>query len=150
MTGLRLNWRIENPTEIWTSSISEVGRSLQTPRLGETFVKPVDEFSDHTYQVVLKITEEKGMQNEILVIELAMDMKKEDEVAFSTSYILNRMDKFNWPEAEAYFREVLQQQPKDRWERFRCNKLLYQYGDFLGYALLSGDPKNKKKIHLPI
>ena len=50
------------------------------------------------------------------------------------------------PEAEAYFREVLQQQPKDRWERFRCNKLLYQYGDFLGYALLSGDPELQKKI----
>ena len=50
------------------------------------------------------------------------------------------------PEAEAYFIEVLQQQPKDRWERFRCNKLLYQYGDFLGYALLSGDPELQKKI----
>ena len=50
------------------------------------------------------------------------------------------------PEAEAYFREVLQQQPKDRWESFRCNKLLYQYGDFLRYALLSGDPELQKKI----
>ena len=50
------------------------------------------------------------------------------------------------PEAETYFRELLQQQPKDRWERFRRNKLLHQYGDFLGYALLSGDPELQKKV----
>ena len=50
------------------------------------------------------------------------------------------------PEAEAYFRELLQQQPKDRWERFRRNKLLHQYGDFLGYAVLGGAPELQKKI----
>ena len=50
------------------------------------------------------------------------------------------------PEAETYFRELLQQQPKDRWERFRRNKLLHQYGDFLGYALLGGDPELQKKV----
>ena len=50
------------------------------------------------------------------------------------------------PEAEAYFRELLQQQPKDRWERFRRNKLLHQYGDFLGYALLGGDPDLQKEV----
>ena len=50
------------------------------------------------------------------------------------------------PEAETYFRELLQQQPKDRWERFRRNKLLHQYGDFLGYALLGGDPELRKKV----
>ena len=42
------------------------------------------------------------------------------------------------PEAEAYFRELLNTLPEDRWERFRRNKLLYLYGDFLGYALLGG------------
>jgi hypothetical protein len=50
------------------------------------------------------------------------------------------------PEAEAYFKELLQQQPKDRWERFRRNKLLHQYGDFLGYALLGGEPELQGKI----
>jgi hypothetical protein len=49
-------------------------------------------------------------------------------------------------EAEAYFKELLQQQPKDRWERFRRNKLLHQYGDFLGYAVLGGAPELQKKI----
>ncbi len=42
------------------------------------------------------------------------------------------------PEAEAYFQELLRLHPEDRWERFRRNKLLYLYGDFLGYALLGG------------
>ena len=50
------------------------------------------------------------------------------------------------PEAETYFRELLQQQPKDRWERFRRNKLLHQYGDFLGYVLLGGDPDLQKEV----
>ena len=32
MTGLRLSWRVESPTLTWTTSISEVGRSIQTPQ----------------------------------------------------------------------------------------------------------------------
>ena len=103
MTGFRFSWRIENPTEIWTSSISEVGRSLQTPQLGEPLVNPQDESSDHTFEVVLDVPEDfqKGMQNENLVIELVMDMRNEDEVTYSTSYILGREDRQEWPDAEA-------------------------------------------------
>ena len=97
---MRFSWRIKNPTVMWTSSISEVGRSLQTPRLGER----ADQSSDHTYKVVLTIPED--FQNEIesenLVIQLAMDMKKEDEVAFSTSYILDRDHLNTWVESDAY------------------------------------------------
>jgi hypothetical protein len=50
------------------------------------------------------------------------------------------------PEAEAFFRRLLQEVPSDRWERFRRNKLLHQYGDFLGYALLGGGPELQQKI----
>ena len=35
VTGFRLSWRIENPTLAWTTSISEVGRSIQSPLHGE-------------------------------------------------------------------------------------------------------------------
>ena len=55
------------------------------------------------YKVVLTIPDDfqNEKRNENLVIELAMDMKKEDEVALSTSYIINREDKQEWAEAEA-------------------------------------------------
>ena len=38
MTGFRFSWRIENSTVIWSTNISEVGRSIQTPQLNENFV----------------------------------------------------------------------------------------------------------------
>ena len=54
MTGFKLSWRIENPTVKWITSISEVGRSIQTPSLDATFVKPIEESSDHIYNAVLR------------------------------------------------------------------------------------------------
>ena len=98
-----LSWRIEHPAVIWTTSISEVGRIIQTPRLGETLVKTGDESSDNIFNAFLTLPE--NFQEEIgsgsLVIELDLDMSKEDEVAFSTSYKLYRLRK-NWHEAEAH------------------------------------------------
>ena len=43
------------------------------------------------------------------------------------------------PEAERYFEELLNRQPVDSWEQFRRHKLLYLYGEHLGYAVLSGN-----------
>ena len=43
------------------------------------------------------------------------------------------------PQAEHYFEELLNRQPVDSWERFRRHKLLYLYGEHLGYAVLSGN-----------
>ena len=104
MTGFRFSWRIENRTVMWTSSVSKVGRSLQTPRLGEPVLNSADESSDHTYTAVLALPDEfqKEIGNGSLMIELVTDMRKEDEVAFSTSYILNSKSILDWDEAEAY------------------------------------------------
>ena len=43
------------------------------------------------------------------------------------------------PEAERYFEELLNRQPVDSWEQFRRHKLLFLYGEHLGYAVLSGN-----------
>ena len=72
MTGMRLSWRIENENPPLMASISEVGRSIQTPHLGETFDEASSEVSlDHVYKAVLTppkdLVQKIGSQN--LVIE---------------------------------------------------------------------------------
>ena len=43
---------------------------------------------------------------------------------------------------ENYFKTLVEgPKPNDRWNRHRHNKLMHQFGDFLGYTLLSEDPK---------
>ena len=44
MTGFKLSWRIENenPPRLLIATISKVGRSVQTPGLGDSLVEPVD------------------------------------------------------------------------------------------------------------
>ena len=104
ITGFRLSWRIENPTVKWTTSISEVGRSIQTPRLGDAFDKPVDESSDHIYKAVLTMPGhfQENIGNGSLVIELASDMRKEDEmVDFRYSLKLYR-ERETWEKADAH------------------------------------------------
>ena len=84
-----------------------MGRSLQTPQLGEPLVNPAEEFSDHVYKVVLSIP--KDLQKEIkkLVIELVVDMGKEDEMVFSTGYLFNRpWGEKTWPDAEAHCKSL--------------------------------------------
>ena len=102
MTGFKVSWNVKKPTVIWTSSISEVGRPLQTPQLGKILVKPSDASVDHIYKVDLTVTDD--FQAEIgdrtLVIELDVDMRKEDELAFA-GYKLNQRRK-SWIDAEAH------------------------------------------------
>ena len=101
MTGFRLSWRIENPTVKWTTSISEIGTSLQTPRLGDAFVKPHDRSSDHAYKAILtKDFNEEEIGNGTLVIELDVNMREGDKVAL-TSYKLYEEGK-TWVDAETH------------------------------------------------
>ena len=106
MTGIRLSWRLENPTVIWTTTVGEIGRSIQTPGHGDIFVKP--EVSEHIYKAMLPISDnfQRKMGNETLVIELVVNMRKEDEVVFSpkNSYKLYSEGKKTWAEAEAHCR----------------------------------------------
>ena len=44
------------------------------------------------------------------------------------------------PHAERYFEELLSFQSHDRWERFRRNKLVFSFGQYLGFVILSGHP----------
>ena len=103
MTGFRFSWSIENPTLIWTSSISEVGRSIQTHDYGDTFAELVDPSPDHIYSSILKIPEgfQGDIGNDTLVIELNVEMRDEDEVAWSMSYKLYRKHK-TWVDADAH------------------------------------------------
>ena len=98
MTGFKFSWRIEKASVIWTSSISEVGRSIQTPGLGKTFTElNMDADSYYTYHAVLKVPEE--VQNQIgngsLVIELDVgeepNGERSEEVVFGfKGYQLHR------------------------------------------------------------
>ena len=94
MTGLRLNWRVENENPPLMSSNSEVGRSIQTPDPQEA---PV-------YKAVLAPSVDVLQQlgDLTLVIELHTDVNKSDEVnAFFNGYQLykKRMD---WTNAESH------------------------------------------------
>ena len=87
MTGLRLNWRVENENPPLMSSNSEVGRSIQTPDPQEA---PV-------YKAVLAPSVDVLQQlgDLTLVIELHTDVNKSDDVnAFFNGYQLykKRMD----------------------------------------------------------
>ena len=59
MTGFRLSWRIENENPPLIATISEVGRSIQTPGLGDSIVKP----ADHKYKAILKIPDDLPQKN---------------------------------------------------------------------------------------
>ena len=77
MTGFRFGWKIEEPTERWTLSSNEVGRSIQTSEIGEC------ESSSKIYSVALTIPDafEENIGNETtLVIELETEMKQEDDL----------------------------------------------------------------------
>ena len=82
MTGFRLSWRIENPP--FVANISEVGRSIESPRLLNTF----DASLNYTYKAILTPSEEllQQMENESLVIELNFDMNSSDEAYAFTCY----------------------------------------------------------------
>ena len=68
MTGIKLNWRFENENPPLLAHISEMGRSLEMPKLGAAFVKPVERI----YKVVLALEKDLAIlkDNESLTIEL--------------------------------------------------------------------------------
>ena len=102
MTGMRLSWRIENPPLM--ASISEVGRSIQTPHLGKTFDEA---FSDQSLGLVYKaiLTPPKDLSQKMgsqrLVIELDTDMNGSDEIKAFTRYKLYKEAK-SWSDARVH------------------------------------------------
>ena len=99
MTGLRFSWRIVNPTSTWTTAISQVGRSIQTPHFGEIF----NIASDILYKAILMPPEEPQelMTNKSLVIELKFNKKVSDEVYAFTRYKLHKLKK-SWNDADLH------------------------------------------------
>ena len=99
MTGLKFSWRIENPTLIWTSTISEVGRSLQSLQLSKNSNSP----SNEIYKVILTPSEDlkQNLGHGSLVIELDVNMKPSDEVYVFTSYKVYREYK-SWTDADLH------------------------------------------------
>ena len=49
------------------------------------------------------------------------------------------------PAAARYFEELLPRRPSDGWERFLRLTLLHNYGQFLGYVVLSRDPATMER-----
>ena len=70
MTGFRLSWRIENPSTLF-ASVTEPGRSIQTPMFGGTF-DPEYFKRDHTYIATLEFPDDLKEQvgTGFLTIEL--------------------------------------------------------------------------------
>ena len=91
-TGFRLSWRIENPTLKWTTSISEVGKSIKSPLRGDSYAEAFDASSDLVYKAILTLPKDlqQQMRNESLVIEFDVDMGHSDEMSAYTSYKLYR------------------------------------------------------------
>ena len=85
MTGLRLSWRIKNPTITWSTSINEVGRGIQTPQLADT-----DQQNLYKATFTLQKNIQEQLENGSLVIELDIDLTKSDKVYAFTSYKLYR------------------------------------------------------------
>ena len=89
MTGMNFSWKVENASVIWRTNISEFGRSIQTPKLGEIF-KPGEDSVDHFYSASL--TGPGGFQrahnNTTLVVEVKLDIKQGDDLTWTSNYKL--------------------------------------------------------------
>ena len=48
--------------------------------------------------------------------------------------------------SDRYFAALLKSRPTDAWERFRRTKLLFLYGEHLGYAVLSANPELLERV----
>ena len=90
MTGFRLSWKIEKPTMIWTTSISEVGRSIQTPSLVH---KEMSSGYLHKATLLLPKDFQQPSTYRSLVVELVVDLGQSDEFFAFTSYKLYRQKK---------------------------------------------------------
>ena len=100
MTGLRLSWRIENKNPPLMASISEVGRSIQTPHFGDILDDASDASTDNLYKVTLMPPQDLSQQirNKSLVIELDINRRVSYEMFAFTSYKLYKKRK-TWTEA---------------------------------------------------
>ena len=89
MTGVRFNWKIENPSIIWRANVSEIGRSIQTPQIGEV-IEPEKISSDFIFKTLLEIPREfqEANDNKTLVLEMKSDMRQEDDVTWTLGYQL--------------------------------------------------------------
>ena len=100
MTGLRLSWRIESENPPLVASANEVGKSIQTPLLGDASYAPLD----HVYKAVLAPSKEvlQNIENQTLVIELDNEIGKYDKISahFINGYKLYS-EATSWTEAEA-------------------------------------------------
>ena len=126
MTGLRLSWRIENPTLVATTST--LGKSFLSPGFGS--FKAVLQFPDN-------LTEQVG--NGSLVIDLEVDSEQE-EVEYTTGpkYRLFTEGK-SWKEAEAHcnkqgldFASVLSERDKEEVDLVAAGKNVWLGGIFQG------------------
>ena len=103
MTGLRLTWRIENENPPLFASISEVGRSIQTPRIGDTIGGTSASTSQNLYKVALTPKKDLSQQmaNNRLVIDLTINKDLSDEVYAFTSFKLYS-EKKSWTDADLH------------------------------------------------
>ena len=120
MTGIRFSWRIKNAPLI--ASISEVGRSIRTPHLGDAFEFP----DDLVYRALLSPSKSiiEQMSNGSLVIELDITMNPSDEAyAFTTSYKLYKL-KRSWTDADLHCRKEGGQLASihSKWEQLKVEK----------------------------
>ena len=87
------------------ASISEVGRSIQTPHLTEKFDEASSDSSlGHVYKAVLTSSKDlvQKLGSQSLVIKLDADMNESDEIeAYTGGYKLYKEQK-SWSSAEAH------------------------------------------------
>ena len=50
------------------------------------------------------------------------------------------------PGSQTYFEELMAMRPVDAWERFRRDKLLFTYGEYLGYVTIGADPQMNERL----
>ena len=81
---------------LWTTNITEIGRSIKTPLHGDTFAKA----EDYVCKAILAPSKTE-MGGENMLIELDLDLRQSDKMSAFTGYKLSRKKK-SWPEAENY------------------------------------------------
>ena len=130
MTGFRLSWKIEKPTMIWTTSISEVGRSIQTPGLVHKEMS-----SGYLYKATLLLPKDfqQISTDRSFVVELDVDLGQSDECFAFTSYKLYRQKKTRI-DAEAHCQSEGGQLASihSQWEQTLAEKAAEEEYVFLG------------------
>ena len=125
MTGFRLSWRIENENPPLIANISDMGRSIETPFVGDIPAETTDSHSDKVYKVTLTPPQDiaQQMTNKSLVIELNINIKPSDEVFAFTSHKLYK-EKKSWTDANLHCKREGGQLASNhsRWEQTLAKK----------------------------